>query len=158
MMFWVIGAVAGVCVIVILGAIPELLAATLTAAFILTPYYTLTERHHTMTATPEPIQYGTLTLESRDGKPYLVTAPPLPEYIEVAAELWDEAWDNRYDEHADGPARPIWLEPIGHADPEIDNDGYVLHIEASNAWCNYRLLTEREDGTRSLVFQSSGEY
>lgn len=39
--FWVFGGIAGVCLVIILGAIPELLAAALTATAILSTYYAL---------------------------------------------------------------------------------------------------------------------
>ena len=39
--FWVFGGISAVCTAIILVAVPELLAATLTAAVILSTYYAL---------------------------------------------------------------------------------------------------------------------
>lgn len=97
-----------------------------------------------------------ITIEQRDGKPYITTAP-LPEFIEISRELWDTAWDNRYDEHADGPTGPIWLEEIGHADPEIANDGYMLHIDATNVVCSYRASSVPADGPVRATLAAWGE-
>jgi hypothetical protein len=90
---------------------------------------------------PADTEAGELTIEQRDGKAYVTTAP-LPEHIEIARELWDglEVWDPAIDADTgiEPPTGPLWLEVIGHADPEIDNDGYMLHVNTENVVCSYR--------------------
>lgn len=139
----------------ILGAGPELLAAGLTAVAILTPYYTLQERTPPMDSfvvNDQKITPDALEIENRDGAPYVVTSP-LPEYITVSSELWDEA--EVYDPEVDGDTglEPpwLWLEEILHA------DSWTLHVEASNVICAYRLLAGNPAGDRLLQLVSWGE-
>ena len=90
--------------------------------------------------TPEEIQ-----TEFRNGKTYITTAP-LPEYIWVDEETWEDA--ESYDSGAFSSYQ--WVEALGHADEDVDNDGHVLHLDAANVTASYRLLTETEDGNRIL--------
>lgn len=94
-----------------------------------------------------------LEIEQRDGKPYVVTSP-LPEYILVSSELWAEVSL----EPDAGDDNWLWLETIQHADEDRDNDGYRLHVEASNVSATFSLVSEDADGTRLLQLQSWGEH
>lgn len=172
----IVGGVMGLCLIIILGAVPELLAGTLTAGAILIPYYTLQERtpevdsfmYENRHITPEPLEIR----QHDDGQPYVVTSP-LPEYVTVDAELWGAA--EPYDPSAlpgdnetpPGPP-PLWVETVhngavGQTDPEGNlvapdaRHDYVLHIDASNVTASYRLVAERPDGNRLLQLHSWGE-
>lgn len=131
------------CVIIVLGALPELLAGVLTAACILTPFYTLKPEAPTMTET--------LVMEERDGALYVVNAP-LPERILISRELWDMI------QPADVPG-PDWAyaEEIQHADPNRANDGYVLHIDAENVTCSYRIAAVPEAGDLTGVLAAWSE-
>lgn len=148
--FWVFGGVAGVCLIIILGAVPELLAGALTAACILTPYYSLHERE---AMTEE------LRIELRDGKPYIANDMP-PEHVQISHELWDKAEPYDPEVDADTGLAPgyLWVETIPHAGaevkdaagtvivPERDNDGYVLHVDAENMSASYRVAAVPLEG------------
>lgn len=99
-----------------------------------------------------------LTVEVRDGKTYVVTAP-LPEHIVISPELWNEA--EIYDPDVDGdtglepPA--LWREEIQHADPAQDNDGYMLHVDAENVSCTYRVSGVPDDGPIHATLASWSE-
>lgn len=146
--FWISAAIVGVGGILALGALPELLAGFLTCTAILFPYYTLTER--------PTVDTQELIIEQRDGELYITNAP-LPEHITIGRGVWEQAIDNGYDEHADGPTGPIWAEAIHHADEDRDNDGYILHLDASNVTCSYRVAAVPEDGPINGVLASWGE-
>lgn len=70
---------------------------------------------------------------------------PLPEHIEIGRELWDSLAAEIYDPAVmnTGPeGNGAWLETIGHADPDREHDGYMLHIDADNVHCTYRVAGE----------------
>lgn len=115
-----------------------------------------TYTHNGQEITPESI-----TVESRDGKAYVSTSP-LPEYILVHPDFWDEAPEFTPSEPEEGedptePPAEMWVEPIGHADEDVTNDGYVLHIDASNVALAYKLLEELPGGNRLLQLVSWAE-
>lgn len=110
-----------------------------------------------MTETPDtpmaqPIQYEPLVVTRTPDGPRIDTAP-LPEHIGVSPELWDQATQPAEAKADDW----LWLEEIGHQDPDIENDGWMLHIDAVNVTCAYQLLNELPDGTRVLVLRAWGE-
>jgi hypothetical protein len=151
--FWVFAFVACVCTCIILLAVPELLASALVAAAILTPQY-LTRERHTMT------DHQALEIEQRDGKPYLVTAPPLPEHITLSRGLWDSV--AVYDPEVDGdtglePPQGLWREAIPHADEDRENDGWVITFDATNSVARYRVTHVPESGDIQAVLGGYGE-
>jgi hypothetical protein len=109
------------------------------------------------------------TTDSQGNTEIRVENAPLPERIEVTAELWDEL--EVYNPEVDGdtglePPPNGWLEVIphaGHVDGDgkfmpVDNDGYVLHIEATNVSCAYRFnYAPREGQNVTGVLISWGE-
>lgn len=100
----------------------------------------------------QEVETEELTVKQRDGKPYIVTSP-LPEYIAVTPSLWDNAAERTDTDSIDGEEdeRPwAWIETLGHADEDVDNDGHVLHLDATNVVTSYKLMAELEDGTRIL--------
>lgn len=112
-----------------------------------------------------PIKYEDITITRTPYGPRVDTAP-LPEYIGVAAELWDEA--ETYDPAVDadtGIAPPwLWIETPPHAGT-VDADGnwvagtpdQFLHIDATNVTCTYILVAEQPDGTRLMQLRAWGE-
>ena len=131
----------------------ELVAAVLTGAAILTPYYTF-NREDTRMA-----EDLTIT-RNADGTIHVDTAPA-PEHIELSRELFGEL--PSYDPQVDGdtglepPAEPMWLEVVAHADPDQDNAGYVLHVDADNVTCAYRVPSVPEFGNVRATLASWGE-
>jgi hypothetical protein len=115
----------------------------------------MTEPAEQPAAAPE---YELLEVSQTPDGPRVETSP-LPEYIGVSAELWDQV--EVYDPHIDADTGiappPMWLEEIGHADPDVSNDGWMLHIDAVNVTCIYQLLSEQPDGTRVCLLRSWGE-
>jgi hypothetical protein len=123
----------------------------------------MTEQDETPMHTP--IQAEPLELTQTPDGPRIETAP-LPEYIAVAPELWEQA--EVYDPYVDADTGiappPIWLEHPPHAG-SVDADGNwtegtpdtILHIDAVNVACAYRLVAEQPDGTRLLQLGSWGE-
>jgi hypothetical protein len=114
------------------------------------------------TAAPPPPGDELIITQLDDGTIRVENAP-LPERIEVTSGLWDELM---LDPIQDGPMPPAWLETIphaGHVDGDgkfmpVDNDGYVLHIEASNVTCAYRFnYAPREGQNVTGVLMSWGE-
>jgi hypothetical protein len=119
------------------------------------------------TAAPPPAD--SLIITRLDDGTIRVENAPLPERIEVAAELWDEL--EVYNPEVDGdtglePPQNGWLEVIphaGHVDGDgefmpVDNDGYVLHIDATNVTCTYRFnYAPKEGQTATGVLMSWGE-
>lgn len=109
---------------------------------------------------PADTKAGAITIEQRDGKPYITTAP-LPEFIEISRELWDglEVWDPNIDADTgiEPPANPMWLEVIGHADHDRDNDGYMLHVDTENVVCSYRAGSALENGPIRATLAAWGE-
>ena len=98
---------------------------------------------------PQPVdEPDALTITRLDDGSIRIENAHLPERIAVAKDLWDEL--EEYDPAMDGdtglepPA--AWLESIphaGHVDTDgnpmaVQNDGYVLHIDAVNVVCSYR--------------------
>ena len=134
--------VAGLGVVAWGRAHIELVAAVLTGAAILTPYYTF-NREDT------PMDDLVITRHA-DGTIHVGNAP-IPEHIEISRELFGGL--PSYDPQVDGdtglepPAEPMWLEVVAHADPDQDNAGYVLHVDADNATCAYRIPAVPEDGS-----------
>lgn len=106
-----------------------------------------------------------LTLTRNSDGTIRVENAPLPERIAVTAELWDEL--NLDPTEEDSPEFPhAWLETIahaGHVDGDgkamaVDNDGYVLHVDAVNVVCSYRFnYPPTEDRNATGVLVSWGE-
>lgn len=110
--------------------------------------------------TPEP---EALIITQLDDGTIRVENAPLPERIQVTAELWDELY---IDPNAGDLGPPAWLESIPHAghvdgngDPmAVENDGYVLHVDATNVVCSYRFnYGPTEDRNATGVLVSWGE-
>jgi hypothetical protein len=144
-------AIMGVCVVVILSATPELLAATAVAGIILGAQYALPFSDWNRTVS----QTEALIIEVREGKPYITNAPA-PERIEIYRGLWETALENAPEEGEDA-GEFIWAETIQHADEDRDNDGYMLHFDAQNVACSYRVAGVPEEGSIIGVLASWGE-
>jgi hypothetical protein len=155
-------AIMGVCVVVILSATPELLAATAVAGIILGAQYALpfSDWNRTM-------DQNALNIEMRDGKPYITNAPA-PERIEISRGLYDQILEEAPpigDAPEEDDPRWVWVEEIQHAgtvdaDGEYraqDNDGYMLHFDAQNVACSYRVASVPEEGSIIGVLASWGE-
>lgn len=110
--------------------------------------------------TPEPMATGAepaaeLVLTQRDSGSIRIENATPPEYIDVSRELWDQLY---IDPTEADEAGPMWLETIGHADPEIPNDGYMLHVDAENVTCSYRTGARLpEEGNVRATLASWGE-
>lgn len=104
--------------------------------------------------TPEDLQLTQLD----DGSVRIENAP-LPEYIAVTPNLWEEfpEWTPETEWPPTDPAPWAWREVIGHADPDRDNDGYMLHLDATNVSAAYRLLGD-SDGNRVLRLERWSEH
>lgn len=114
----------------------------------------------TYTHNGQEITPDALIITQLDAGGIKVENTPLPEYILVAKDLWDEA--EVYDPQLDGdtglePPDGLWIEEIGHADEDVTNDGYILHVNATNVALGYKLLQELEDGNRLLQLVSWAE-
>lgn len=102
----------------------------------------------TITIDGQEITPEALIITQLDDGRIKVENTPLPEYILVAPDLWDEAEPYTPGEPEDEGTPPgeLWLEEIGHADEDVTNDGYVLHVDAANVTLSYKLLAEWESG------------
>ena len=108
-----------------------------------------------------PIKAEPLELSRTPDGPRIETAP-LPEYIAVTPEIWGEA--EAQTEAGEDSSGFLWLEHPPHAG-HVDADGNkvdgtpetILHIDAVNVACSYRLVAEQPDGTRLLQLGSWGE-
>jgi hypothetical protein len=120
--------------------------------------------------TPPPVPSADALLITRlDDGTIRVENAPLPERIEVAAELWDQILTEAPpagDAPEPGDERWAWIEIIDHAGHvdgggefmPVDNDGYVLHIDATNVTCTYRFnYAPKEGQTATGVLMSWGE-
>lgn len=109
----------------------------------------------------QEIEPGELQFKQLDDGSVRIDTSPAPEYILVAASLWDEA--EVYDPQVDGdtglepPEHWVWRETLGHMDPDRANDGTLLHLDTVNVSAQYRLVEERPDGTRVLQMASWAE-
>jgi hypothetical protein len=103
-------------------------------------------------------EYGALIIEQRDGEPYITNAP-LPEHIELSRQFWEETEELRpsvdFETGIEPPA--VWREVIEHADPDRENDGWMLHVDASNVYCSYRVASVPEDGPVRATLASWSE-
>lgn len=149
-------AAAGLGIVARQRAWAELLAAGLVAAVILTTYYAL-NREDTMTEqTPDTPPTGeALVLTQLDGGGIRVENATPPEHITLDRELWDAVREDN--DPADGETRPVWVETIGHQDPEVPNDGYMLHVDAVNVACSYRVSSLADQGPVRATLASWGE-
>lgn len=93
-----------------------------------------------------------LVIQQTPDGPRVVTAP-LPEHIMISRDLLDSAESA----NVRTTASRLWLEEIGHADPEVPNDGYMLHIDAVNVTCAYRIGALPEDGPVRATLASWSE-
>ena len=117
-------------------------------------------------AVPEPQPADALLITRNADGTLRVENAPLPERITVHADVWEELELVDYDADADGPRPAALLEPIrhaGHVDGDgnpmaVDNDGYMLHIDAVNVSCSYRFnYRPTGDRTATGVLASWGE-
>lgn len=107
----------------------------------------------------QEIEPEALTIHQSDDGSIRVENTPLPEYVLVGEELWGEAesYDPQVDADTGIEPPQLWIETVGHADEDVDNDGYLLHIDAANVALTYRLLDELPDGNRLLRLESWAE-
>lgn len=155
--------VAGLVIVAWGRAHLELVAAGLTAAAILFTYYLFhqPERTYAMSTTHNMDDAQGLVITRHDDGTITVDTAPAPEYIDVSRELWEQL--TVYDPAVDGdtglepPDEPMWLEVIGHADPEIANDGYMLHVDTENVVCSYRADSVPEEGPVRATLAAWGE-
>lgn len=93
------------------------------------------------------MQQDYLVVEIRDGQTYIVTAP-LPEHVNIDRELWAQAEDfTRVGSDIDRPA--LWREET--------EQGWVLHLDAVNVACSYRIASVAGDGPLSATLESWAE-
>lgn len=90
------------------------------------------------------MQQDYLVVESRDGQPYIVTAP-LPEHVNIDRELFEQA--EVMDPAVDFPTG---LEPPALWCEQVKNK-WVIHFDAVNVHCAYRIDTAEGDGPLSAT-------